>query len=135
MNDQQAKGNPYSAPLAQEDFSNGDRQDVVPQTTLGQIGKRVFLEWEKLRLVYIGILVTFTVLIGLSQLGHPGFWLVAVFGGVVANLCFFTGPIIETYVTWLGFRSVAIRWVMFVAGTLFTMASAAATIFSLPSLK
>ena len=130
MNEQQGAANPYSAPQA-DDSSKVDRQDVSPPDSLGKIGKRVFLAWEKLRLAYIGILVTFTILIGLPQLGQLGFWVLAIFGGIVANLCYFLGPIVETYVTWLGFRSLAVRWTMFVLGTLFTMASAAVTILSL----
>lgn len=132
MNDQIETGNPFSAPQAVNP-ATAVGQEAAPPTTLGQIGKRVFLEWEKMRLAYIGILVIFTILIGLSELANPAFWVVALVGAVVSNLCYFLGPIVETYVTWLGLRSVAIRWGMFIVGTLFTMAGAAAVILTLSS--
>ncbi|NND95703.1 MAG: hypothetical protein HKN47_00070, partial [Pirellulaceae bacterium] len=40
-------------------------------------------------------------------------------GAVGANLCFFAGPAIETYVSWLGYRRRWVRIVLFVSGTLF----------------
>ena len=132
MDDQIASDNPFSAPQASSSAKVVEKEAAQP-TTLGQIGKRVFLEWEKLRLAYIGILVIFTVLIGLPQWGNPAFWVVAFFGAIVANVCYFLGPIVETYVTWLGLRSLAVRWSMFILGTLFTMAGAAAVILALPS--
>ena len=121
--------NPFSAPQSEGPGANAGQTTAQP-TKLGHIAKRVFLDWEKLRLAYIGILVAFTILIGWSQLGDLEFWGIAIFGGVVANLCYFLGPIVETYVTWLGLRSVAIRWIMFVAGTLFTMAGALVAIIT-----
>ena len=120
--------NPFSAPVAevvdpaQQHSANGSSE------TLGQIAKRVFLAWEKLRVLYILILGLFTLLLGLPYLNKLEFWLPVIFGGVIANACFFLGPIIETYVTWLGFRGRWLRWVIFVLGTLFTMAGSAATI-------
>jgi len=124
--------NPYTAPQA-EAVRSGDTESVA-QRTLGQVAKGVFLDWEKMRLAYIAILVFFTLLIGWSELGNPIFWGVCVVGAVVTNLCYFLGPIVDTYVRWLGFRSVALRWIMFTLGTLLTMAGVVVTIVTLPEM-
>jgi hypothetical protein len=47
---------------------------------------------------------------------------------VVANLCYFAGPIVETYIVWLGFRAAWVRIVLFVLGTLFSCILAFATV-------
>ncbi len=127
MNDQSESDNPYNAPQAAVAVEVAD----VQATTLGQIAKRVFLDWEKMRLAYIGILGVFTLLMGWPHLGSLEFWAISIFGGIVANGCYFLGPIVETYVTWLGFRSLALRWVMFALGTMFTMLGAVGALFSI----
>jgi len=47
--------------------------------------------------------------------------LLVVEGAVVANIAYFAGPTIETYVKWLGNDRAWPRWVMFVAGTLLSI--------------
>ena len=123
--------NPYTSPQADTVISSSDSENVVEPTLL-QIAKRVFLDWEKMRLIYIGVLVAFTLLVGFSELGNPVFWGVSIVGAIIANLCYFLGPIVDTYVSWLGFRSVALRWTMFVLGTLLTMAGVLVTILTIP---
>ena len=113
--------NPFSAPSSHveshksESSENGD--------SLGAIAKRTFLAWEKLRLIYIAVLGVETIAIGLIAhplMLSPEYWGSVVMGAVFANACFFIGPIIETYVTWLGYPSKALRIVMFIAGTMFS---------------
>ncbi len=48
-------------------------------------------------------------------------------GAIVANLCYFAGPIIETYVRWLGYDRKWVRWFLFVGGTVLTGMLAIAT--------
>lgn len=127
----ESQPNPFSAPVAEATELIGGIAANGPHATLGQIAKRVFLDWEKLRLAYIGILVAFTLLLGASHLDKFEFWFVTILGGVIANVCFFIGPIVETYVTWLGFRVRWLRWLFFALGTMFTMAAAAAAMFSI----
>ena len=133
MDKQIKTDNPFSAPQADAPEAIAVKEMPHPQT-LGQIGKRVFLQWEKMRLAYNGILVVFTLLIGVPLLGRFEFWVVAFFGAVASNLCYFLGPIFDTYVSWLGFRSNAVRWTVFTLGTLFTMAGATVVVFSLRQL-
>ena len=130
MNQRLEDANPYTTPQADTVVSSDNGN--VTERTLGQIAKRVFLDWEKMRLAYVGILVVFTLLFGFSELGNPLFWGGSVAGAIIANLCYLLGPIVDTYVSWLGFRSVALRWIMFALGTLFTMAGVVAMIVTLP---
>lgn len=127
----ESKPNPFSAPVADPAESVAELAANGRDVTLGQIAKRVFLEWEKLRLLYIGILAVVTLVLGWSHVNRVEFWFIAVVGGVVSNVCFFIGPIVETYVTWLGFRSSWMRWVFFVLGTLFTLAFAVGAMVSM----
>lgn len=127
----ESEPNPFSAPIAEAADVFGDLAANGPHATLGLIAKRVFLEWEKLRVLYNGLLIVVTLLLGSSHLNTIEFWGAAVVGGVICNVCFFLGPIVETYVTWLGFRTRWLRWLFFVSGTLFTMAGAAAAMFAI----
>ncbi len=113
--------NPFAPPNnAQETRLN---ESAVRDESLGAIAKQVCLDWEKLRLIYIAVLGAETIAIGF--LAHPliltpEFWGGALLGAVFANVCFFIGPVIETYISWLGYPSRALRFVMFIAGTLFS---------------
>ena len=74
-----------------------------------------------MRLIYIGILIPITLLAAaafdISLLTKAEFWVPAVFGGLFANICYFAGPIVDTYTTWIGFRGNALRYTMFIIGT------------------
>jgi hypothetical protein len=83
----------------------------------------VFLAWERLRLWYNIVLLAATVLLCLRNGQVPvslaetprfvaGFLPLA----FAANICFFTGPVIETYARWLGNASPWTRPVIFAAG-------------------
>jgi len=92
----------------------------ISSSSLGELVRPIFLAWEKLRLVYIVILAVVTISISGSQIFVFPTLLVIIEGAVVANLCYFAGPIIETYLHWLGWKSSWIRWFLFSAGTLLT---------------
>lgn len=86
------------------------------------IARSVFLAWEKLRIAYVVILTLLTVLlIGLSGILDLRLLRLIILGAVVANVGFFAGPTIETYVRWLGYNKAWPRWFMFLAGTLLAM--------------
>lgn len=42
-------------------------------------------------------------------------------GAVVANVAYFAGPTIETYIRWLGYERMWPRWLMFGSGTLLSI--------------
>ncbi len=52
-------------------------------------------------------------------------------GAIVANLCYFAGPITETYVRWLGYERKWVRWFLFVGGTMLTGILAIVTMASM----
>ena len=108
--------NPYAAPTTEPEPL--EPESTEPET-LGAIAKATFLAWEKLRLVYVAVLGLFTLIVGLPLLSSFSFWLTVVAGALFANACFFSGPIVESYVKWLGFRAAWLRWLLFVLGTVF----------------
>lgn len=114
--------NPYS-PLA--DLPVEDPAPQEPQSVF-ELARGIFLAWEKLRVVYIVLLAGVCWLIGkiTTTITSPEFWIEVFLGGGVANVCYFAGPILESYVTWLGVRPRWLRSVTFIAGTLFTAALA-----------
>ena len=90
-----------------------------PDGTLGRIAKRTFLSWERMRIWYVGILGVQTILLGVLAKGiffDWQFWMIVIEGAIAANLCFFAGPILETYVSWLGYPTKVLRWLLFIAG-------------------
>jgi len=128
--------NPYSSPP----IDAVAEPSVSVPSTLGGIAKSTFLAWEKLRLVYIGVLAAITLLLAVldpsKALASPRFWMLVIEGAVIANVCYFAGPVIETYVTWLGFRGRWLRYSLFGLGTLFSclLAFGAIASFLLPGM-
>lgn len=112
--------NPYSSPLADSNsIQNPD--DAVSVPTLGAIARVVFLAWERLRLIYLFVLAVVTLLMTGAQLMQLQMLALVLGGAVMANLCFFAGPIIETYVRWLGYQRTWVRWFLFVGGLILSM--------------
>lgn len=90
--------------------------------SLLSIARQVFLTWEKLRILYIGILGMFTLLlVGFSGLPSLSLMITVMFGAIVSNCLYFAGPIVDTYIRWLGYRDSWPRLVMFVVGTIFSL--------------
>lgn len=112
--------NPYAA---RSDL--GVSKSNVPgqaDDTLLSIARGVFLVWEKLRIIYLGILSLLTMsLVGFSGAFDLALVQSIVFGAVVANALYFAGPIVDTYIRWLGYTHPWPRWAMFVCGTLLSM--------------
>ena len=115
--------NPYQTPLDASPITGEDSDPPYPES-LSAIVRSVFLAWEKLRVLYNGILIALVLgwawMIVPSELGMGHFWFSAIAAGFMANLCFFIGPTVETYVTWLGARPVLLRGALFVLGTGFS---------------
>lgn len=126
---------PYQPPQP-VDVTETPHSDATPEP-LGTIARRVFGEWEKLRLVYVGWLVVLTLV---ANSLDPGvfwrftYWFNVISGAILANLAFFAGPALETYVRWLGVKLEWLGWTVFLAGTLFATVLALATIMSLLDL-
>lgn len=112
--------NPYatSSDLSTETLAEPLRAD----DSLLSTARDVFLVWEKLRVIYVAILGLLTLLLvgGVGVLSLPLVQSI-VFGAVVANALYFAGPIVDTYVRWLGYKRSWPRWAMFVGGTLLSI--------------
>ena len=122
--------NPFAAPVKDPTLVAELAPDG-PTPTLGRIAKRVFLAWEKLRVLYIAIAGAVTLLLGLPHVHKIEFWGTVIVGGLVSNACFFLGPVAETYLTWLGLHAKWLRSLLFAMGTLFTIIGAAVAVLSL----
>ncbi len=96
--------------------------------------RKIWVSWEKLRILYNFILLSEGVhgLLILRLLGtvtkHDGFlygpplWKLVILAGVFANLCYFLGPILETIACGLiGNKAARMRPYLFTAGLFFSM--------------
>jgi hypothetical protein len=112
--------NPYSPTPTTFFDSPSEPEDANPP--LIALARNVFLAWEKLRIAYVVILALVTILLtGVSGFLNLRLLRLIVLGAVVANVAFFAGPTVETYVRWLGYNRAWPRWVMFVGGTLISI--------------
>lgn len=121
--------NPYtSTPTS---FLTAPTASESNDETLQNIARRVFLAWEKLRAVYVLVLAVETILItGMSGLFSWRLLILILVCAVVANIAFFAGPTIETYICWLGYKRLWPRWAMFFGGTLISIVLALAVLAS-----
>ncbi len=100
----------------------------------GSRAMEVFFAWEKLRLIYNGVLVVIAVVV----CGPPVVLMIgeAILGAIAANLMFCAGPVGECYLAWWGVPRLAARWVLFVLGMVvsagITMNAAADAVRNLP---
>lgn len=116
--------NPYSAPTMADPVASTGTPTSTTTTPPSwmQIARATFLAWEKLRIAYIAILAVISLLlIGPSGLLNRRLLILTVEGALFANAAYFAGPIVETYVKWLGYNRSWPRWVMFVGGTLLSI--------------
>lgn len=106
--------NPYQAPV---------QDSPLPVATSSFSIKAVFIKWEKLRLVYNGLLIAETLLILLATglIRFPLILFACVFGAVVANGCYLLGPIIDSYAHWLGYRGNMLAGALFTTGMIVAM--------------
>lgn len=128
--------NPYSAPVSESEDSPHSYDEGRRVDSGWAHAKSVFLAWEKLRFLYnfvlIFIVVAMAVLLGGAQLlSSIEFWLMAIVGGVISNICFFVGPIVESYVHWLGLRLTWLRSTCFLLGLALTTVVALLTVAEL----
>ena len=112
--------NPYSTPSVE---TLGDaRGDAASSQPFSTMAREIFVAWERLRFVYVAILGVVTIGLAMSDVSRAlmsvAFWGTVFVGALVANVCYFAGPIAETYVSWLGYRATWLRMTLFILGTL-----------------
>lgn len=124
--------NPYSTPLSEPTASPETSTDrSADSANLMSIAKTTFLAWERLRIPFVAVLAALTLLLAGRNIFQPQTLFIVAVGAVFANLCFFAGPIVETYVRWLGYDRIWVRWFLFVGGTALTAMLAIATLVSM----
>lgn len=105
----QAVAVPIAAPLA---------EDAAQKSTV----KQVFFAWEKLRVLYVLALAAVTLTsIPPEAMKRLDVWVAVAILAIGANVCYFAGPIAETYLCWLGLRRKLVRSALFVGGTVFAV--------------
>lgn len=86
--------------------------------------RKVFLSWEKLRLVYnlvLGVIVCLILFVGWNKF-YPWDALEIVVCAIAANFCFFAGPFVDAYVGYLVQRRINIvRPILFCLGLIFSI--------------
>lgn len=128
--------------MSSENSLNPGREMSLNHHPVLEMARPIFIQWEKLRIIYNVVLVFVTLGISgsilvpqmqtagfesyLKLLSHLSF--TALCGAVIANLCFFAGPLLETYVKWLWSQFRFPRTALLIAGTLFASFLAALTI-------
>ena len=94
-------------------------------TRLSASLKPIFCKWEKLRILYnillAGILLLTHGLAMGSQFLQPFPLFVWLAGAILANFCFFAGPVTESYLSWLGLRLPWITIALFVTGVVISI--------------
>ena len=118
--------NPYTAPSTAPDVSTTDHESSE---------FRLFLRWEKLRLLYNGILLAVTLLALLAsptpRIGRAHLFVSLAALCTAANVCYCLGPIINGYAYWFGLRNNLVTVFLFSAGTLFSIFLALGAIYSI----
>ena len=102
--------NPYAGPLAEA--------DTAP---VAVDFAEIIRYWEKGRIVYNGVLTLFTLLFTFagSHFFDLRYWLSIMVGAVVANTCYFFGPVIEGYGRYFGVWKPYFSRLLFAAGLIF----------------
>jgi hypothetical protein len=97
-----------------------------PLTTTAKV-KLVFRAWEWLRVWYnliLVVIVLFELGPGFRLLALPAVWIDLGMYAIAANIVFFAGPAVESYLTWLGVWRPWARGVLFVGGCVLSAALA-----------
>jgi len=101
--------------------------DPGPELITGSpwpVWQTIFREWEQRRIIYNLYLIALVVL-GIATQGIGQSLIVTaiecVVAGVAANCCFFAGPLLESYVTWLRGRRVSWGGMLFFVGLGFSV--------------
>ena len=125
----QLESNPFQAPIKS---SPKDEAIETSEADLDFIS--LIKKWEWYRLIYNGILIAQTAVLGgltlllVSTSPIVEMVFVAIFGALTVNFFFFLGPAFDGYCQWFfSSRSKAFGLIILVLGTLFSMALAGVT--------
>jgi hypothetical protein len=119
--------NPYAASWTPLERTKSPRSE---SRSGAESARDVFLAWERLRLLFNVILVVESLFLGMPHLPDGGFWAFLVVSAIMANVCFCAGACAEGYLSLLGFRREAARYIVFAVGTSLSMFLAMALIWT-----
>ena len=84
----------------------------------------ILRRWEKFRLTYNIVLICLTLFLSVllvpQLLPRPLYWMQLTLGGLVTNLCFFTGPALEGYGRYFRIWNLGMSVALFGFGLLFS---------------
>ncbi len=124
VTDERALTHDFYEPHPNDNFSEETRRvDVVRQDATAT---EVFLAWEKLRLVYNGVLILCSLVLGVlcGTITDLEFFALCMIGAVVMNVCYCLGPVLEGYLVWmLRADRITSRAVVFIGGLALSLLS------------
>lgn len=87
-----------------------------------KLNRKIFLDWEKLRLIYLFVLSAISIqrLLPIWPLLPLQVWIEMTVGVIITNICYTLGPIAENYYQFLGFQHPSFRYLLFFIGTAFS---------------
>ncbi len=122
--------NPYSAPTVEEETHK------LPHKQVGVDFSVIILRWERLRIYYNAILAIWVILLAIvfvpQHAGEARFWIAVLTGAVIANACYFAGPLIEGYGMFFRKWNSVCTAILFLAGLAFCAVLAAGCVVSYP---
>ncbi len=120
--------NPYRPSLAVDGHHDYDDQAIGARHQVDFVP--ILRRWEKFRFIYNSVLICLTLLLSVllvpQLLPRPLYWLQLGLGGLVTNLCFFTGPAIEGYGRYFKVWNLGMSIALFSFGLLFSCLLASA---------
>lgn len=96
------------------------RDVSLPAAPVGP--RAIFWRWERRRPLYNVVLVVVSALslpFAGPSIRLATFWMEVLFGALIANACFFAGPMLESYLDWLGRRPRRLGTILMITGTAF----------------
>jgi len=98
--------------------------------------RRIFLAWEKLRVVYVlalggAALATMVARRQVDRWADPVLWIWLAIYALLANVLYLLGPVLESSLGRLGRRPRGLRVVLFVAGTLAAIGLTAGMVYGI----
>jgi len=101
-----------------------------------QDARRIFLVWERLRVVYVLVLggVAPATMVAKGQVDRwadPVLWGWLAIYALLANVLYLLGPVLESCLARLGRRPRGLRVVLFVAGTLLAIGATAGMVYGI----
>ena len=94
--------------------------------------RAVFIAWEQLRVVFNVVLLLLVAIVGRDFWSEPGFVRFVTKAGVLANVCYCIGPVLEGYLALAGAPRRTLRIALFGGGLVLACGLAALVVIAWP---